>query len=95
MSRECAFLSNFDGMWFVAQFLPITPQLVILTPLDTRTRTAKLKPPFSHAFDPFEAIGKLAKDCGLRRRYHFYGLERRSTSALSHERDRSRTRWAA
>lgn len=26
MSRECANLSNFEGLWFVAQFLPIAPQ---------------------------------------------------------------------
>ena len=40
MSRPSPFLSNFDAVRFVAQFLPITPQLVILALLDARAGAA-------------------------------------------------------
>ena len=44
MSREDAFLSNFDGTWLVAQFLPITPQLVRLASVNAPSSVAGFKP---------------------------------------------------
>lgn len=58
MSRERAFLSNFEGVWFVTQFLPITPQPVIFLHSPLVAYPSLLTPV------------KPAKVCGLRRRYH-------------------------
>ena len=65
MSRPSPFLSNFDAARFVAQFLPITPQLVILALLDARTGVARLKTQLGHAFEPFACVANWPKiaDC--------------------------------
>lgn len=75
-------LSNFAGTWFVAQFLPIAPQLVILAPLDAPSCVARLKTCIRNPFEPFAPSGEPAKVCGLCRRYHLYGLWRQSALAL-------------
>lgn len=67
-------LSNFAGTWFVAQFLPIAPQLVIHAPFDAPSCPARLKTKIRHPFELFVPSGEPAKVCGLCRRYHLYGL---------------------
>ena len=65
MSRPSPFLSNFDAVRFVAQFLPITPQLVILALLDARAGVARLKTQLGHTFEPFACVANWPKiaDC--------------------------------
>lgn len=67
-------LSNFAGMWFVAQFLPIAPQLAILALFDAPSCPARLKTTIRHPFETLVLSGEPAKVCGLCRRYHLYGL---------------------
>lgn len=74
MSQLRAILSNFEGTWFVAQFLPIAPQQAIYALLDAPSCLAKFKTRIRHPFETFVLSGEPAKVCGLCRRYHLYGL---------------------
>jgi hypothetical protein len=81
MSRLRTILSNFEGARFVAQFLPIAPQLAVLALLDAPSCVARLKVRFHNPFEAFALVVNWPKnaDCaadttctgcsaGLRRR---------------------------